>query len=101
NTTHVYSGSYQQGFLAGGIATVQYNDHYLSENASSDLLNPTVAPSLGVSLQQNLLRGFGVAANARTITVARMNLNITDLNFKTQVISVVSQVLNAYYNLAA
>jgi len=100
-TTHVYSGSYQQGFLAGGIATVSYSDHYLEENASSDLLNPTVAPSVTVSLQQNLLRGFGVAANARTITVSRMNLNTTELNFKTQVISVVTQVLNAYYNLAA
>ena len=56
---------------------------------------------MSVSLQQNLLRGFGIAANARTITVSRMNLNTTELNFKTQVISVVSQVLNAYYNLAA
>jgi outer membrane protein TolC len=100
-TTHVYSGSYQQGYLAGGIASVSYSEHYLGENASSDLLNPTVAPSLSVSLQQNLLRGFGVAANARTITVARMNLNTTELNFKTQVISVVSQVLSAYYTLAA
>ncbi len=99
--THVYSGSYQQGYLAGGIATVSYSEHYLGENASSDLLNPTVAPSVSISVQQNLLRGFGVAANARTITVSRMNLNTTELNFKTQVISVVSQVLNAYYNLAA
>ena len=99
--THVYSGSYQQGLLLGGIVTVSYSDHYLGENASSDLLNPTVAPSVSVSLQQNLLRGFGIAANARTITVSRMNLNTTELNFKTQVTSVVSQVLNAYYNLAA
>ncbi len=99
--TRAYSGSYQQGYLAGGIAQVSYNDHYLSENASSDLLNPSVAPTLSVSVQQNLLRGFGVATNARTITVARMNLNTAELNFKTQVISVVNQVLNAYYNLAA
>ena len=100
-TTHVYTGSYQQGYLLGGIATVNYSEHYLGENASSDLLNPTVAPSVSVSLQQNLLRGFGIAANARTITVSRMNLNTTELNFKTQVVSVVTQVLNAYYNLAA
>jgi outer membrane protein len=100
-TTHVYSGSYQQGLLLGGIVSVNYSEHYLSENAPTDVLNPTVAPSVGISLQQNLLRGFGIAANARTITVSRMNLNTTELNFKTQVISVVSQVLNAYYNLAA
>jgi outer membrane protein len=100
-TTHVYTGSYQQGLLIGGIASVSYSEHYLGENAPSDVLNPTVAPSVSISLQQNLLRGFGIAANARTITVSRMNLNTTELNFKTQVISVVTQVLNAYYNLAA
>jgi outer membrane protein len=101
SSTHVYTGSFQQGLLSGGIASASYNDHYLHENAPSDLLNPSVAPSLSVSLQHNLLRGFGVAANARTITVARMNLGTTDLDFKTQVISIVSQVLNLYYQLAA
>jgi outer membrane protein len=99
--THVYTGGYQQGFLLGGIVSVQYSDHYLSENASSDLLNPTVAPSVSVSFQQNLLRGFGTAVNGRTITVSRMNLNTSQLNLKTQVVAVVSQVLNAYYTLAA
>ena len=45
--------------LSGGIASVSYSDHYLSENAPSDVLNPSVAPSVSVSVQQNLLRGFG------------------------------------------
>ncbi len=98
--THVYSGSYQQGIISGGIAQVSYSEHFLSENAPTDVLNPSVAPSLSGSIQYNFLRGFGVAANARTITVARMNLNTTDLNFKNQVIGLVSQVLNLYYNLA-
>ncbi len=100
-TTHGYSGSYQQGLISGGIVTVSYSEHYLSENAPTDVLNPTVAPSAAVSIQYNFLRGFGVAANARTITVSRMNLKTTDLNFKNQVIGVVTQVLNAYYTLAA
>jgi outer membrane protein TolC len=100
STTHVYTGAYQQGFLTGGGVSVNYSDHYLKENAPSDVLNPSVAPNLSVSAQHNLLRGFGIAVNARTITVAKMNLNTTDLNFRTQVIAIVSQVLNAYYNLA-
>jgi outer membrane protein TolC len=99
--THVYTGSYQQGLISGGIVTVNYSDHYLSENAPTDVLNPTVAPSLALEIQYNFLRGFGVAANSRTITVARMNLKTSELNFKNQVIGVVSQVLSAYYNLAA
>jgi outer membrane protein len=98
--THVYTGSFQQGLLSGGIASVSYSEHYLSENAPTDVLNPTVAPSVSVSIQHNFLRGFGVAANARTITVSRMNLNTTELNFKTQVAGIVSQVLNQYFALA-
>lgn len=99
--THAYTGSYQQGLISGGVVSVNYSEHFLNENAPSDVLNPTVAPSAGISVQYNFLRGFGTAANARTITVSRMNLNITDLNFKNQVIGVVTQVLNAYYTLAA
>jgi outer membrane protein len=101
SNTKVYNASLQEGFLTGGSVTVNYTDHYLKENAPTDLLNPSVAPSLSVSFQHNLLRGFGVAVNARTITVARLNLKTTDLNFRTQVINAVSGVLNVYYGLAA
>ena len=101
SNTRVYSGSYQQGFLTGGAMTVSYSDHYLNENAPTDLLNPSVAPNLSFSFQHNLLRGFGVAVNGRTITVSRMNLNTTGLNFRSQVIATVAQVLNVYDGLVA
>jgi outer membrane protein len=101
SNTRVYSGSYQQGFLIGGSVTASYTEHYLNENAPTDVLNPSVAPSLSFSFQQNLLRGFGVAVNARTITVAKMNQGISDLNFRTQVIGTVAQTLNLYYGLVA
>ncbi len=80
SNTKVFNASVQQGFLSGGSVTVNYTDHYLRENAPSDLLNPSVAPSLSLSFQHNLLRGFGVAVNARNITVSKMNLKTTDLN---------------------
>ena len=63
----IYTGSYQQGFETGGSINVSYNNHYLNENAPSDLLNPSVAPTLSISLQQNLLQGFGVAVNTKDI----------------------------------
>ena len=97
----VYSGSLQQGFLSGGGVSVNYNDHYLNENSPGDVLNPSSAATLSVSVQHNLLRGFGIAVNGRTITVAKINLRSSDLNFKTQVIGVVVNVLNAYYSLVA
>lgn len=101
SNTRVYSGTYQQGFLTGGAITINYTDHYLNENAPTDVLNPSVAPSLSISFQHNLLRGFGITVNARTITVAKMNVGISDLNFRSQLVGTVAQVLNDYYALVA
>ena len=101
SNTRVYNASLQEGFLSGGSATLSYANHYLSENAPSDLLNPSVAPSLTLSVQHNFLNGFGVAVNARNITVAKIGLKTSDLNFRTQVIGVVVTVLTVYYALSA
>ena len=99
--TRAYTASVQQGLLSGGSVTLNYSDHYLNENAPTDLLNPTAAPSLSLSVQHNLLQGFGSAVNGRTIRVAKMNSEASDLGFETTVTGVVSQVLNAYYSLEA
>lgn len=99
--TRVYNTTYQQGFLSGGQATVGFRSNYLNENSPTNVLNPSSAANFSISAQHNLLRGFGNAVNARTITVSRMNLRTTDHNFRNQVIAVVTQVLNAYYALAS
>lgn len=96
-----YSGSYQQGLVTGGSVNISYNDHFVNENAPLDVLNPSSAPGLSFSLQQNLLQGFGVKLNQRNITVARMNLEDAPLNFKTEVTGVVVNVLNSYFALVA
>jgi outer membrane protein len=101
SNTRNSSFSYAQGFLIGGNVTVGYKDSYLSENAPTDVLNPSSAPSLSITFQQNLLRGFGVGVNARTIRVSQMNVKASELNFKTQVSNTVNQVLNLYYALSA
>jgi outer membrane protein TolC len=101
SNTKNFSFSYQQGFLVGGNVTVSYKDSYLNENAPTDVLNPSSAPSLTLTYQQNLLRGFGIPVNARTIRVSQLNLKASDLNFKTQVSTTVNQVVNIYYSLAA
>ncbi len=100
SNSRTYSTSYQQGFLEGGSITLAYNEHYLNENAASDVLNPSVAPSISLSFQQNFLRGFGTAVGGRTIEVRRLNIGISDLNFRTTVESAIVNVLNAYYALA-
>ena len=99
--TDAHTASIQQGLLTGGNVTLNYSDHYLNENAPTDLLNPSSAPSLSISVQHNLLQNRGVAVNARFITVAKMSRDGSDLVFQTTVTNIVSQVLNAYYSLEA
>lgn len=98
--TRAHSASYQQGFLSGGSVTVRYTDNYLNENSPTNLLNPSSAPALSISGQHNLLRGFGMAVNARNIRVSKLNVGISDLTFRAQVENVIAQVLNVYFALA-
>jgi outer membrane protein len=81
SNTRNSSFSYAEGFLIGGNVTVTYKDSYLNENAPTDVLNPSSAPSLTFTYQQNLLRGFGVPVNARTIRVGQLNVKASALNF--------------------
>jgi len=99
--TRAFTGTYQQGLLSGGSISASFRDNYLNENAPSDILNPSTANSLSISANHNLLRGFGVAVNGRNITIAKINLNTSDLNFKTQVIGLIVNVLDSYYGLVA
>jgi outer membrane protein len=97
----IYFGSLQEGFLTGGSVNGTYNNHYLREDHTSDVLNPSSFPALNVFFEHSLLQGFGVAVNSRFITVAKINRQTSDLNFRTQVIGTVVNVLNAYYALVA
>jgi outer membrane protein TolC len=101
SNSRTHTATYTQGTLTGGSVSATYTDHYLNENSPTDVLNPSVEPNLTVGFQHNLLRGFGIAVNARTITVQRINLNTSEVNFRTRVSDIVAEVLNAYYNLSA
>ena len=101
SNTRANTGTFQQGYVLGGQYSVTYKDNYLNENSPTDILNPSTDQSATVSVQQNFLKGFGIAVNERLINVNKLNLNTTDLNFKTEVTGVVVNVLDNYYALVA
>jgi outer membrane protein len=90
----------QQGFTSGGVATMTFTESYLNENAPSDILNPSEAPRLGISLTQNLLQGFGTAVNTRFIRAAKLGREVSDEAYKAKVIDEVANVLNLYWDLS-
>ncbi len=96
-----YTSSISEGLITGGNISLSYQDQYLNENSPVNLLNPSTAPTLSISFRQNLGQGFGIKLNSRNITVAKANVKINDLNFKTEVIATVVNVLDLYYGLVA
>lgn len=91
----------QQGFLTGTIASLNMSNQWLSTNNRSADFNPATSSSLGITITQHLLQGFGRAVNSRQIQIARNNREISDLTFKNQVITTVSAVINLYWDLVS
>ena len=52
-----------------------------------------------MKLTQQLLAGFGIATNERYMRIAKKNMQITDLAFRSQVIATITQVENIYWDL--
>ena len=82
-------------------AQVTYASTYTKFNSQFFSLNPYTYGDLDLQLTQNLLYGFGSAVNGRNIRVQKNNLKWTDLQFKSQLITTISAVLNLYWDLAS
>jgi outer membrane protein len=90
----------QQSFWTGTTIGVALNSLFnYKQNATTALFNPIDTGSLSLSIQQNLLNGFGLAVNKRALHKAQNNLKANDLSFKQQLIATVSNVVDLYYDL--
>ncbi len=93
--------SYSQTFPIGLSAQLTYASTNIHENSNFFALNPYTSGDLDLQLTQNLLNGGGRAVNTRNIRVQKNNLKVTDLQFKLQVITTVSAILNLYWDLVS
>lgn len=91
----------RQGFLTGTTVTAQFESLRTSNNAPYYTINPAIAANALLQVDQHLLRGFGLQTNSRTISIARNNSKVADLNFRMQVEQTVAQVVGLYYDLVA
>src|SRR5579872_3890587 len=98
--THAYQTRYQQGLASGGFVYVQQNENYLKENAP-DLINPSVYPRIQILLQHSLLQGFGTGLNTRFIRIAKKNVLAGDETFRSQLLDLVANTVNLYYDLVS
>src|SRR5581483_10304214 len=89
----------QQGFLTGTIVSLNLNNNNVSTNSLRANFNPATSSTLGLTVTQHLLQGFGVALNSRQIVIAKNNREVADLTFKLQVITTVAAVMDLYWDL--
>jgi len=98
-SVHTYNGVINQGLLTGGSLQLRNYEQYLQENAPTDLINPAVGPHMDFTVNQPLLRGFGLRLNDRFIRIGQVNVGASREAFRSQVIDLVTNVLNLYWDL--
>ena len=90
----------QQSFWTGTQVSLGLSSIFnYNQNATTALFNPYDSGSLGLTITQPLLNGFGLAVNQRAYHKAKNNLKANDLQFKNQVITTVASVVNLYWDL--
>ncbi|HVW08172.1 MAG TPA: TolC family protein [Bryobacteraceae bacterium] len=99
--TRSYQAAYSQSFAFGLNAQASYSSTRIQVNSNNFTLNPYTNGDIDLTVTQNLLNGFGVSVNTRNIRVQKNNVKVTDLQFKQQVITTVSAVLNLYWDLVS
>ncbi|MDE3166559.1 MAG: TolC family protein [Acidobacteriota bacterium] len=90
-----------KGFLTGTNVSLGLNNATSSSNNPRNDFNPSTSSTLGVTVTQHLLQGFGAAVNGRQIRIARNNREVSDLTFKLQVETTVAAVMDLYWDLVS
>lgn len=89
------------GFVrpGGGSYTANFSTSRNTTDNQNALLNPQFPSTLTLSYTQPLFRGLRTDLNRRNIEIAKKNLTLTDAQFRQQVIEIVNQVEQAYWDL--
>jgi outer membrane protein len=90
---------YTQGFHTGTNLQITMNTARSATNEPDVFFNPAFAPVLTATLSQPLLNGFGILPNTRYIIEQKNTIKATNSVFAQQVIAVVTQTSNDYWEL--
>ncbi|MDP9053516.1 MAG: TolC family protein [Acidobacteriota bacterium] len=92
---------YTQGFSPGTQISAGFQNTYQDQNSVRNLFRSYSLSTLGVTVTQPLLRGFGSELNRRFIRIAKNSAKISDYVFQQQAISTISGVIRLYDDLVS
>jgi outer membrane protein len=90
---------YTQGFHTGTNFSVTLDTPRSATNEPDVFFNPAFSPVLTATLTQPLLNGFGLLPNTRYIIEQKNSIKVANSLFAQQVIAVVTQTSNDYWEL--
>ncbi|HEX5230401.1 MAG TPA: TolC family protein [Bryobacteraceae bacterium] len=100
NITNANAG-YSQGFATGTELNVAFDNQRNTINSLQSAFSPYTTSSLGFTVTQPLLRGFGLAVNRRFIRISKNEQKIAGLLVEQQLIATVYGVVRLYTDLVA
>ncbi len=98
NTANV-NGSYLQAFPTGTSVEFDFDNNRATINSPYVQLTPALNVQWQFTFKQQLLNGFGLGPNMRYLHIARNNKKTSDLAFKDQITTTVTQVEDIYWDL--
>src|SRR5215469_10694274 len=99
--TGVFNISYQQAFATGTTVTFESQNNRQTTNSIFSNLSPALGSYYRVTVQQQLLSGFGLGPNLRYLRIAKNNKKISDIAFKDQLVATVTQIADMYWDLVS
>ena len=99
--TGVFNLAYQQAFPTGTSVVFESNNNRQTTNSVFSTLVPSLGSYYRVTVQQQLLSGFGLGPNLRFLRIARNNKKISDIAFKDQLVATITQISNIYWDLVS
>ncbi len=89
---------YQQTFLTGTQVNTSMNVTRSSSNDEFRTRNPQLGSNFVISFSQPLLRNRGTDINKIPILIARNTLKTSEFQFENQVVNILTQAENAYWD---
>ncbi|MDE3198944.1 MAG: TolC family protein [Acidobacteriota bacterium] len=101
NDLYTWNAGYLQGFSSGATVAAGWNNTRIDSNSVRNLINPYYNSSLGVTITQPLLRGFGFEVNRRFIRMAKSQERLSEDVFLQQASITVAGVIRLYTDLVS
>jgi outer membrane protein TolC len=97
--TLTYNGGYTQLFSkTGATFSAALNNSRQESTSNNVFFNPQFNSTWSFNVSQPLLRGFKIDAQRRTLEVARINRDISDVQLRATLTNTISNVRNAYWD---